>query len=86
MLKDVEEKLAVKMKARDLIDKETEALTNELTMLVDSKQSLELEVDLMENVINKQVKKIDDLSTECYLSKELEFDLQSKTQLIESKF
>ena len=86
MLKDIEEKLEVKVRESDAIDEEKETLNEEMAKLADSKRKLELEIDIMENVIGKQVKKIDDLSTKCYLSKELESDLQSKTQLIESKF
>ena len=59
-------------------------LVGELTSISESKKKLEMELSIMGDVIGKQVKKIDDLNTKCYLSKELESDLQSKTQLIES--
>ena len=61
-------------------------LVDELSSICESKKKLEMELSIMREVIGKQVKKIDDLNTRCYLSKELESDLQSKTRLIESNF
>ena len=84
-LKDIEEKLAAKVKESDAIDEEKKTLTQELAKLTDSKKKLEMEIVIMENVIGKQVKKIDGLLAKCYLSKELEHELQSKTQLIEGE-
>ena len=84
-LNDIEEKLAAKIQESDVIDEEKETLADELTNLESSKRKLEFEIDIMESLIVEQVKKIHDLSTKCYLSKELESDLHSKTQLIESE-
>ena len=85
MLKEIDEKLAAKVKESDAIDEEKEILADELTNLTESKKKLELEIDIMENVIGKQVKQIDDLSSRCNVSEELESELQSKTRLIESE-